>query len=152
GAPDLVVANFGSNNVSALLNLPPATHFLFFGSQTRFTTGTSPVAEATGDFNHDANPDLVTANRDANTVSVLLGNGNGTLQNQRSFAVDVEPSSVALGDFNGDAKQDLLITNYGSNSTSLLLGNGDGTFQAQQTTASGLSPRSVITADFNKDG
>src|SRR5206468_7460050 len=74
GAPDLIVANFGANNVSVLLNLPPAAHSLFFGSQTTFTTGTSPVAEATGDFNHDGNPDLVAANRDSNTVGVLLGN------------------------------------------------------------------------------
>ena len=47
----------------------------------------------------------------SNTVSVLLGNGNGTFQTQQTFAVPVYPTSVAVADVNGDGKPDLVVTN-----------------------------------------
>ena len=63
------------------------------------------------------------------TVSVLLGNGNGTFQAQQTFATAREPISVVLGDVNGDGKPDLVVANHGGNSVGVLLGNGNGTFQ-----------------------
>ena len=92
---------------------------------------------AVGDVNGDGKPDIVVANDDSNTVSVLLGNGNGTFQAQQTFATGTDPSSVAVGDVNGDGKPDLVVANDGSNTVSVLLGNGNGTFQAQQTFATG---------------
>ena len=71
-----------------------------------------------------------------NTVSVLLGNGNGTFPGATTFATGSMPFSVALGDVNGDGKPDLVVANSHSNTVSVLLGNGNGTFQAQQTYAS----------------
>ena len=62
-------------------------------------------------MNGDGKPDLVTANLSDNTVSVLLGNGNGTFQNQHTFATGSFPYSVALGDVNGDGKPDLVVAN-----------------------------------------
>ena len=43
-----------------------------------------PGAVVTGDFNADGRPDLAAANVSSNTVSVLLGNGDGTFQAARS--------------------------------------------------------------------
>ncbi len=152
GAPDLVVANFGANNVSVLLNLPPSPHFLFFGSQTTFTTGTTPVAEATGDLNHDSNPDVVTANRDSNTISVLLGNGNGTFQNKFVLPAGVQPTALQVGDLDGDGNFDVVVANAGSNSVSVILGNGDGTFKNQSVFPVGNLPDAVTFGDFDGDG
>ena len=98
---------------------------------------------AVGDVNGDGKPDLVVANRKqlASTVSVLLGNGNGTFQAQQTFAAGTDPISVAVGDVNGDGKPDLVVANVPTADTvSVLLGNGNGTFQAQQTFATGLQP------------
>ena len=86
-------------------------------------------------MNGDGKPDLVVANDGSNTVSVLLGNGNGTFQAQQTFATGVDPTSVALGDVNGDGKPDLVVANDGSDTVSVLLGNGNGTFQASQAFA-----------------
>ena len=61
-----------------------------------------------GDFNGDGKSDLVAADETGNTVSVLLGNGNGTFQARQSFSTGSRPRSIAVGDLNGDGKSDLV--------------------------------------------
>mgnify|MGYP001565554459 CR=1 FL=1 len=87
--------------------------------------------------------DLVVANYGPNNVSTLLGNGDGTFQEQRTFPAVDGPWSLAIGHFNQDAFEDLTVTNYYSNTISVLLGNGDGTFQAQFTFPVGYNTRYV---------
>ena len=76
--------------------------------------GAYPYSVAIGDFNGDGRPDLAVANVDSNTVSVLLGNGDGTFQAAVNYGVGTKPFSVVVGDFNGDGKPDLAVTNAGS--------------------------------------
>ena len=59
-----------------------------------------------------AKADLAVANYGSDNVSVLLGNGDGTFQTQKTYAVGDGPTSVAVGDFNGDGKADLAVANY----------------------------------------
>src|SRR6516225_109617 len=101
-----------------------------------FDTGFGSASVAVGDFNGDGIPDLAVANRgtdifyhDDGSVSVLLGNGDGTFQAARNFAAGLEPWSVAVGDFRHNGILDLAVANHGSNTVSVLLGNGDGTFR-----------------------
>lgn len=112
------------------------------------TTGKDPDSIGAADFNHDGNLDLVTANWDSNTVSVLLGNGDGTFKTAVNYAANDTPYGIAIGDFNGDGNLD--FASVGS-SVMLFLGNGDGTFQPQINIPStgGLS---VAAGDFNGDG
>src|SRR5713101_6231927 len=74
------------------------------------------------------------------TVSVLMGNGDGTFLEAPTYAAGA--AAVAVGDFNGDGKLDL-VTNG-----SVLLGNGDGTFQAPLAFPAGTYS-SVAVGDFN---
>ncbi len=105
----------------------------------------------------DGVPDLAVANMDSDSVSVLLGNGDGSFQPARNFAADRFTGSVVVGDFNGDDLLDLAVTNQGPHpgfsdgSILVLLGNGDGSFQPARSFASGTSPRSVVVGDFNGD-
>jgi hypothetical protein len=123
-----------------------------------FPAGSSPQSVAVGDFNGDGIPDLAVANYtypNPGTVSVLLGQGDGTFQSPQSYYAGGLPFSVAVGDFNGDGKQDLAVANYGSNNVSVLLGKGDGTFQTALSVLSlpdGSFPLSVAVGDFNGDG
>ena len=114
-----------------------------------------------GDFNGDGNVDLVALNPDGLTMSVFLGNGDGTLQPaQNSTAVGAPEGFIAVGDFNHDGKVDLIIPNYmenssGAPSTELLelLGNGDGTFSTPSVISTGsTSVSQVVSGDFNRDG
>src|SRR5437870_7494716 len=78
-----------------------------------FDTGSNPTSVAIGDVNADGKPDLATANNFANTVSVLLGNGDGSFGVKTDFGTGGNPSSVAIGDLNGDGKPDLAVGNAG---------------------------------------
>ena len=69
---------------------------------------------AVADFNGDGKPDLVVANENDNTVSILLNRGNGTFQNQVAYDTGPAPASVVAADFNGDGKPDLAVANGGS--------------------------------------
>jgi hypothetical protein len=107
---------------------------------------------AVGDFNGDGKPDLAIANYSDNSVSVLLGNGDGTFRSHVDYPTGAEPFSVAVGDFNGDRRLDLAVANWYDGSVSMLLSNGDGTFQARVDYPVGSLPRSVAVGDFNGDG
>jgi hypothetical protein len=107
---------------------------------------------AIGDVNGDGKPDLVTANHSANTVSVLLGNGNGTFGPKTDFATGSLPSSVAIDDLNGDGKPDLVTANHNASTASVLLGNGDGTFGPKTDFMTGSGPFSLAIGDLNGDG
>jgi hypothetical protein len=121
--------------------------------------GSQPVAVA--DFNRDGVPDLVAVATDIGSVSVALGNRDGTFQPANNFdVVGLNPTAVAVGDFNGDGKPDIVtIDNYGGD-VNVLLGNGDGTFQApldfQLPTVTSIPltqvPLSVAVGDMNGDG
>ena len=113
--------------------------------------GNHPYGVATGDFNGDGFPDVVTENYNGNTVSVLLGLGNGSFQPAVSYAVGSLPERVLVADFNGDGNLDLVVANTGSGTVSVLLGNGDGTFQGQVTYACS-SPVGLGVMDLNHDG
>src|SRR5262249_12374550 len=94
-----------------------------------FPAGAGPSQVAVGDVNGDAKPDLVVADAFSNTLSVLLGNGDGTFQVPRQFAVGAFKTpnpqgaefhlptfrrKVVLADLNHDGKLDAVVTNYDS--------------------------------------
>ena len=119
------------------------------------TTGTDPQTIVTGDFNHDGKLDFAQVNYSnggAGSVSVFLGNGDGTFQSKVSYTVGSGPDALAVGDVNGDGNLDLVVGNDTGSDVSVLLGNGDGTFQAQQKYDAGSFPHGVALADFNGDG
>ncbi len=77
-----------------------------FIARRDFGAGRGPLSVAVGDFNGDGALDLAVANANFNTVSVLLGNGDGTFQAAQNFGAGSFPVSVVVGDFNGDGIQD----------------------------------------------
>ncbi len=132
---------------------PQAANGLF-GTASTFSSGSSPMYMAVGDFNGDGQSDVAVVNNGSTTVSVFLNNGNGTFAAPLTYSTGGSDSlGIATGDFNGDGKLDLAIANYNSGTVSVLLGNGDGTFAAPLTYSSGgSSPYAIAVADFNGDG
>ncbi|MGH9774785.1 MAG: FG-GAP-like repeat-containing protein [Candidatus Acidiferrales bacterium] len=117
-----------------------------------FATGKGPRGVAAADFNGDKKPDLAVVNQTDNTVSILLGNGDGTFGAKTDFPTGKTPVAIATGDFNADGKIDLAIVNHADNTVSILLGNGDGTFGPKKDFPTGAGPSAIVTGDFNGDG
>lgn len=113
--------------------------------------GTSPTSVVAADVDGDGFTDLINANSRDNSISVLLGNNDGTFRAQQTFAVGPSvfgTQTLTAADLDEDGNVDILISNR--NSVGVLLGNGDGTFQAMQVIAAG-SPSSVAVADVDAD-
>jgi hypothetical protein len=120
-----------------------------FLSPVNYAVGASPLAVVAADLANNGKLDLITANASDNTISVRMGNGDGTFGPATPYAVGTYPESVAVGDFNGDGKLDLAVANGNSASVSVLLGNGDGSFQAAKNYAAGNGPVSVAIGNFD---
>jgi 6-phosphogluconolactonase (cycloisomerase 2 family) len=157
----------GTSNV-AFFAITSPTASVSFASLPPLTVGVAPIDAVVGDFNQDGKQDLAIVNfcgtdpscsgQSAGTVSILLGNGDGTFSVKSTVTVGLLPTTAAIGDFNRDGKLDLAVVNYCVNSclegstVSILLGNGDGTFAAGNDVSVASTPWTVITADFNGDG
>jgi hypothetical protein len=131
-----------------------------FFPAVNYAVGPGPNTVVVADLRGDGKLDIATANSGSNTVSVHLGNGNGTFQRARNFVAGKGANYLAVGDFRGDGRLDLVTLNYTDNDVSVLLGNGNGTFQASKNffLPRGIhgdvqSPRGgVAVADLNHDG
>jgi len=110
GKLDLAVAGYYGGSVTILLGNGDGTFSPASGSP--IAVGKNPVALALGDFNSDAKIDLVVANQTDNTLSILLGNGDGTFTPAASspLALGTVPFSMAVGDFNSSGRLGLAIT------------------------------------------
>ena len=147
GKADLAVTNFNGSTVSILLGNGTGGFTAATGSP--ITVGTFPEGIVTGDFNGDGKADLAVATISSNSVSILLGNGDGTFRTPTT--VGISPLQVVVADLNG---ADLAVTNQGSNTVSVLLGNGMGGFTVApgSPVAAGSGPFGIATADVNGDG
>jgi hypothetical protein len=162
GKLDIVTTNFASlydrnhpeiveNGVRVLLGNGDGT-FQSAQAIAIQPSGSRPNFVVVGDFNSDGKPDLAVANAESGTLSILLGNGDGTFQAARNYSVGLGLVSLAVGDFNGDGNLDLVAANRGR--LTVLLGNGDGTFQQGHNYPVAPHPYtlSVAVGDFNRDG
>jgi hypothetical protein len=155
GLSDLVVTNKGfsdgtSRGVSVLLGNGDGT----FQAARALDGGPSPFAVAVGDFDGDGTLDLAVTHAGEepshlNTVSILLGNGDGTFRQAEDLQVGTDPRSIAVADFNGDGHLDLVTANASSNTVSVLLGNGNGTFRPAVNLPVGSLPDAVAVGNFN---
>ncbi len=107
---------------------------------------------ATADLNGDGKRDVVTANYDGFSVSVLINLGKGLFAPAVDYPAGPYPSAVTTADFNGDNRPDLAVANLAGDTVSVLLNLGNGTFAPAADHTTGQSPSSVTAADLNGDG
>jgi hypothetical protein len=110
-----------------------------------------PTSIATADFNADGIADLAVTNQSDSTVSIFLGNGDGTFSVKTDFPTGSSPSAVVTGDFNSDGRPDLAVADQLGNAVSILIGIGDGTFATKLDVATGNSPVALLAVDLNSD-
>jgi hypothetical protein len=139
-----------------------------FNAPTFFpnTSGFDSPAIAATDLNGDSRLDLVVMHsiacftapcRAARSITILLGNGNGTFQTPSEIDVGTGPNSMAVVDLNRDGIKDVAIGG-GNTEFSVLIGVGNGTFVRQPVVT--LVPggdffsacNDIGVGDLNRDG
>ncbi len=163
---DLIVANSTDNTVSVLLGNGDGTFLTQVTYPLGATTDADPVWIATGAFNTKNNPniDLAVANKESNTISILLGQAdttglaNGTFIAGTDVPTGNTPVSVVAADFHNLSETgflDLAVANQADNTISIFQGNGDGTFVTPATIlqlAPGFTPTALATGNFTNSG
>jgi hypothetical protein len=164
GILDMAVNNYGTGGGAILQGNGDGTFGLV---SVPFATGDSPNSIVAADLNGDGIEDLAVLNEcgsdncatstSPGTVSILIGNGNGTFTlKTESPSVGNLPQSMAMADFNGDGIPDLAVANFGGgsgNSVSVLIGNGDGTFTAKPLIpTAGQGFPNLTVGDFTGNG
>jgi len=154
--PYATIGVAGNNQISVSLD----TQTTMGSSTTNYNVGTSPVSLLVADFNNDGKPDVAVLNQGssgtAGSVSILIGNGDGTLKAATSANVGVGPVSMTSRDFNGEGRADLAVVNATDNTVTILLANADGSMRAGNTYTlpggTNQGATTIVSADFDGDG
>ena len=148
GKPDIVVIE--NPHISVLLGKGDGT----FGPPSDNDSFVGVHWLTVADFNNDHKLDVLATGDfgSSRSIGVLLGNGDGTLQNSITASLEFVPLSVTAGDLNGDGKMDAIL-GYDLGGVGVFLGNGDGTLQPPVIyDTTDLSGVDVQVADLNRDG
>src|SRR5271165_633843 len=165
GKPEIVSPNCGDNTVTIYVNngdgsfQTGAYYHVALSATGGYDVQAYPEAVTIADVNGDGKGDIVSSNDDSGDVTILLGNGDGTVNVPSvGYATGGYPSMPAIvADFNGDGFPDILIPDD-EFSLAYLKGYGDGTFLAGLDYYVPISDNGyansygIATGDFNGDG
>jgi hypothetical protein len=160
GNSDLVMPLWRGTTVAVLLSDGNGG----FGAPAEFAANRDSRHVAVADVDEDGRLDVVVANdpRTAvrKTVSVLPGNGDGTLSEPQAvplfdfFGQDFAVGAMVVADLNRDGHRDVAVVRNGGGSGTprgeVLFGNGNGTFSPIRPFS--MPELELATGDFNGDG
>lgn len=167
GKPEIVTVNCDSNtdDLTVYVNNGDGTFQtgIYYAPAQDSGSGTAadiyPLGVTIADVNGDGKNDIVSSNADSSDVTVLLGNGDGTVRVPNvGYSTGGGPEYAAIvGDFNGDGLADVIVPD-GEYSLVYLQGYGDGSFRAALDYFAaipddyGASSAAIASGDFNGDG
>lgn len=121
-----------------------------------FLVGSLPQGPKVGDFNNDTNLDIAVPSIETDSVSVALGNGDGTFQAAINYATINSPNDIVLANFDGDAFLDIAVASWREDLVTTLEGTGTGfvtgAFIGTNFGIWGDGPAAIHAADLNEDG
>jgi len=148
----------GGRGVSGAVFVLPNEGKGGFGEPATTDVGDGPVDIASGDFDGDGFPELVTVDFGSDTVSVLVNDGQGGFAQAFGLPVGGLPRSITVNDFDGDEDLDIAIVADASFGRAIqLIRNdtqsvGDLVFAPVSDVGAGPDPSIVLSADLNADG
>jgi hypothetical protein len=150
GTLDVVALDYSVGNVLVFMGNGSGG----FGAPTTFATGIAggQRALAIADVNSDGKLDLIVANTDSGSFSVLLGDGHGGFGAGIAYPTGATPMSVVVADVDGDGIPDVIVLCPTTNTMEIHYGTGGGVFAPAVNLTTGPSPLSVIPRDLDGDG
>jgi hypothetical protein len=161
--PDTMVAldwdNDGDMDIAVVLkNFNQLAIFANTGGGTFVPAGVTAAvgSNARGlihaDVNGDGVRDFATANRDSNSVSLVIRNGMSL--STLSLGTGVEPRAVSVGDITGDGIADLAVSCHRDRTVQTFRGVGGGAFALAQTLFVNPTtrPDGLVLTDLSGDG
>ncbi len=152
---DLTIVNEETADLRVFLNRADNTGLFEPFLQPTFAAGFHASPSESADFNRDGKVDICVANILDSSVSILLGNGDGTFATQQKITVGLRPRGIAVMDADGDGDVDIANSNYVSTAgdVSLLLNDGSGAFGTPGYFETGFNGEWALgSADMNHDG
>lgn len=148
GNPDLAIVNQTTRNVTILEGNGDGTFKEFPNSP--LAVGNLPVAIASGTLDGSNGPALAIVNQQDNTVSVYLGNGDGTFlaASQSPLATDTTPSGVAIADLAQSSTGGIVVTNTAVGTVTVFADLGSGLFTSAIEPAAGTNPVAILAGAF----
>ncbi|CAF4931507.1 unnamed protein product [Rotaria socialis] len=154
GLLDIVVANYGTDNIGIFLGRGSR----IFNTLTTYSTGTfsGPSDIDIADLNNDNRLDIVVSNYRTDNVAILFGYGNGSFYNRVFYSTGnySQPNTAIICDFNNDKILDIAVANSGTSNIFILYGFGHGIFgnESVYNLGFGSHPYSIATGDFDGNG
>jgi len=153
GFPDLTIVNEDTSDLRVFMNQTGGTGLFDPFLMPTSPTGSVPSPSEPSDFDRDGNADVATANIVGSSVSILLGDGDGTFGPHQEIAVGGQARGIAVLDVDGDGDVDLAVNSGPSGDFALLINNGSGVFGAPQHSGTGSgTPWGLGAADMDEDG
>ena len=151
---DMTIINEDSADLRVFLNRADGSGTFEPFLRPPVPIGTYASPNEPSDFDRDGNPDLAVANRGSDTVSIVLGRGDGTFLPQQEIPVGGMPHGLAVLDVDGDGDTDIVNSNSaGAGNLSILLNDGNGVFASPIFyEAGGAGEFALAAADMNEDG
>ena len=156
---DFVVADFDQDNQTDLMVTQSNSVYLqllkgpdWLDDNNTLIVGLTPISLQAGDWNNDGRKDIAVANRETDSISILLNNDNDNFTTAATLNTAEFPQQLMQGDWNGDNVTDLASISVGENLLQLWKGKGDGTFEKTSELDTPSSPQQLEVADFDCDG
>jgi len=148
GYPDLAIVNQTTQNVTILKGNGDGTFTEFPNSP--LTVGKTPVSIASGTLSGSTGPGLAIVNQADNSLSVYMGNGDGTfVQAQQSpLTTDSTPTGVVMSDFTQDSSGGIAVANTGAGTVTIFVDVGSGLFTNALEPGAGTSPTAIVSGAF----
>jgi FG-GAP-like repeat/Bacterial Ig-like domain len=153
GYPEITIVNEDTGDLRVFMNRADGSGLFDPFLQPTTPVGSVPSPSESGDFDRDGLADFAVANVAGNSVSIVLGNGDGTFGPDQEISVGGQTRGIAVLDSDGDGDLDVAVNSGPSGDFAILPNNGSGVFGAPQQHGSGSSnPWGLGAADMNEDG